>query len=256
MIDKERICRMETFTEIRVNAPEMLDGPRNFRELGGYPAKDGVIKKGILFRSDGLQSLSGRDRQWMKEQDITCVIDLRSENEAEKKPDALEDGFEYHHIPMSDKMGEKDGKEIYPDSLSELYRLILDRQMEGFARVMRIMLERDGRPQVFHCAVGKDRTGMTAMLILWLCGVPDEVIAADYAVSERNMKPVFDRLRETFEEAHMDVPDILFGSPAEEMTKTMGYVRERWGSAAGYLRACGLSDAELERLCELFVEKA
>ena len=242
---------METFTEIRVNAPEMLDGPRNFRELGGYPAKDGAIKKGILFRSDGLQSLSDRDREWMNEQDITCVIDLRSENEAVIKPDALGNGFEYHHIPMSDKMGEKDGKEIYPDSISELYRLIL-----GFARVMRIMLERNGRPLVFHCAVGKDRTGMTAMLILWLCGVPDDVIEADYSVSEHNMKPIFDRLRETFEEAHMEVPDVLFGSPAEEMAKTMDYVRENWGSAAGYLEACGLSEEELDRLCELFVEKA
>ena len=63
---------METFTEIRVNAPEMLDGPRNFRELGGYPAKDGVIKKGILFRSDGLQSLSGRDRLVICSKSDTC----------------------------------------------------------------------------------------------------------------------------------------------------------------------------------------
>ena len=36
---------------------------------------------------------------------------------------------------------------------------------------------------MFHCAAGKDRTGILAALVLSLVGVPDEVIAEDYTLS-------------------------------------------------------------------------
>ncbi len=238
-----------------INLPVALDGPRNFRELGGYPAEGGHIKRGVIFRSDGLQSLTDSDRQWMLEHGISCVIDLRSDNEATTKPDAVTEEFEHHHIAMSDRLREEDGKEIYPDTIAELYKVILNTHKEGFAKVMRILIERNGRPAVFHCAVGKDRTGITAMLILWLCGVPEDIIVADYEVSEHNMKPIFDKLREMFKEANMEVPDVLLGSRPQDMRTTMDYIRENWGSAAGYLGACGLSKEELQRLCEIFVDR-
>ena len=38
-------------------------------------------------------------------------------------------------------------------------------------------------PALFNCAGGKDRTGVTAALLLGLAGVPDEVIAEDYSLS-------------------------------------------------------------------------
>jgi protein-tyrosine phosphatase len=40
-------------------------------------------------------------------------------------------------------------------------------------------------PIVFHCASGKDRTGLLAALVLSLVGVADEDIAADFALTGR-----------------------------------------------------------------------
>jgi protein-tyrosine phosphatase len=40
-----------------------------------------------------------------------------------------------------------------------------------------------------HCSAGKDRTGIVVALVLAALGVPDEVIAADYALSARYLDP-------------------------------------------------------------------
>ena len=39
------------------------------------------------------------------------------------------------------------------------------------------------KPLVFHCASGKDRTGLTAMLVLHCCQVPLAAILDDYHLS-------------------------------------------------------------------------
>lgn len=237
-----------------VQRPVKMDGPRNFRDLGGYPAKKGMTKKGVFYRSDGLQLLSDQDRQWILAHDIRCIIDLRNENEAIRQPDALGKDFTYYNIPMSDKKAEIDGREIYPDSLSELYKLILTRHMKDFVRVMRIFIEQNGLPLVFHCAVGKDRTGLTAMLLLSVCGVSEEVTLADYETSAQNMEPLYNKMKEEFQSRNVEVPDDLLTSPAEEMKKAMDFLHKFWGSAEGYLKAGGLTENELSRLRELFIE--
>jgi protein-tyrosine phosphatase len=41
---------------------------------------------------------------------------------------------------------------------------------------------------VFHCAVGKDRTGIVAAMLLASLGVPDETIVNDYGLSDRALE--------------------------------------------------------------------
>ena len=66
---------------------------------------------------------------------------------------------------------------------------------EEIKEVMERIAERNGEPIVFHCAVGKDRTGVIAMLLLRLAGVSEEVVAADYSVSAENMKSILKNRR-------------------------------------------------------------
>ena len=40
---------------------------------------------------------------------------------------------------------------------------------------------------VFHCAAGKDRTGILAGLLLSALGVSDEIIMADYELTNRSL---------------------------------------------------------------------
>lgn len=77
-----------------VNSPVPMDGACNFRELGGYPAKEGIIKKGCFYRLDALHRLSENDLSWMEENQITYVLDLRSRSEVERSPDRIRKIFE------------------------------------------------------------------------------------------------------------------------------------------------------------------
>jgi len=48
------------------------------------------------------------------------------------------------------------------------------------ARAVKVLAAPGALPGLFHCAVGKDRTGVLAAVILALIGVPDEEIIADF----------------------------------------------------------------------------
>lgn len=40
------------------------------------------------------------------------------------------------------------------------------------------------KPLIVHCTAGKDRTGVICALVLSLCGVEDEIVAHEYALTE------------------------------------------------------------------------
>lgn len=231
-----------------VSRPFPLEGTFNFRELGGYAAADGTIVTGRFYRSDTLTRLSETDRDWMRSRDITCVIDLRRPEEIAKAPDALSDDFEYHSVSLSDRLYDEDGNQIFLDCLSNLYRAILDTHQSQFAAIMNIIAARGKRPLVFHCTAGKDRTGLTAMLLLALAGVPEDIIVADYAPSGANMIPLFAAAREELRKEGRRVPEFMFESPAEEMQRTLAYINERWGSPRQYLLQCGVAEDKLEQI--------
>ena len=109
-----------------VNLPVSMDGTCNFRELGGYPANEGTIKKGCFYRSDALHRLSEDDLSWMEEKKITYVLDLRSRSEVEQAPDRIGENFTYYSIPMSDRMNDSQEVLSIPERLSDLYITILN----------------------------------------------------------------------------------------------------------------------------------
>ena len=83
-------------------------------------------------------------------------------------------------------------RQLAPDAdagevLGELYVEMLDVGAPALAESLRLIARPGGLPAVFHCAAGKDRTGVLAALVLGLLGVDDDVIVEDYALSARAM---------------------------------------------------------------------
>ncbi len=54
-----------------------------------------------------------------------------------------------------------------------------------------ILLSSDGRPILFHCAAGKDRTGFAAAITLRMLGVPHDVVMEDYLLTNKYFLPAY-----------------------------------------------------------------
>jgi protein-tyrosine phosphatase len=161
----------------------------NFRDLGGYPAGDGrVTRWRTLYRADSLGRLSGEeDQRRFRGLGIGTVIDLRYPWEiADKGRLPPADGVTWVNLSIEHRP--YDQADIDPDL--DPWRYLADRYAEvaadGTAELRRAIetIATADAPVVFHCASGKDRTGLLAALVLALIDVPVATIAEDFALTE------------------------------------------------------------------------
>ena len=154
----------------------------NFRDLGGYRTRDGrAVAWRRLFRSAALHSMSRPDIARLRE-DIRprTVIDLRTPREPSKQREISllgEMGARYHNVPFRPDLPHyvKQEAELFRDATDMgglyLYRI---RPPEFGKRLMdslELIADRNNHPLVFHCSVGKDRTGVLAAMLLAAAGV-------------------------------------------------------------------------------------
>ena len=71
------------------------------------------------------------------------------------------------------------------------YRPHLERFPERSAEVLRAIATAPPGGVAFHCQGGRDRAGQISMLVLALAGVEPEAIAADYALSDERLRPLY-----------------------------------------------------------------
>ncbi len=240
-----------------------LDGPSNFRDLGGLPVTGGGSTRfGRAYRADRLCTLSDADLQRLEAAGIRHVFDLRSSTEASDFPDRLPEGASYIRLGMtSDETFQ--ARTIYERIVdghirsygeAEMvagYVRILQNFGPSFAQIVRQVAQ--GEPTVIHCTAGKDRTGVAAMLLLDLAGVAAEHVVADYALSsERRPSRQYDHtearsLRPLLEDQGLDPARFapLWEARPSVMAATLEQLHERWGGAAGYLAAAGMDAQEL-----------
>ncbi len=241
-----------------------LDGPSNFRDLGGLRLTDGGITRfGRVFRADRLCALSDTDLNRLSDLGIRRVFDLRSDTEVQEFPDRMPQGAQYTRLPMTSDVTFQ-SRTIYQrivageitvygeTEMVEGYLRILTNFAASFAEIVRSVCE--GDPVLIHCTAGKDRTGLAAMLLLDLAGAAPEEIVADYELSaERRPSRQIDHTEAKtvtpLLENHGLDPALfapLWEARAAVMEATLAGLRHNWGDAAGYLRAAGLGDADLQ----------
>ncbi|MFJ2780797.1 tyrosine-protein phosphatase [Kitasatospora sp. NPDC087315] len=167
----------------------VFDQLHNFRDLGGYSASDGrSVRWGRLYRADSLGRLgSPADLERFRALGVRTVIDLRYPWETARTGRVPElDGLSYHNLSIEHRP--YDQAEI--DPALDPWRYLADRFAEvaedGGAEIRRVLelIAGADEPLVFHCASGKDRTGLIAALVLSLLGVSEDDIAADFALTE------------------------------------------------------------------------
>lgn len=240
-----------------------LDAVHNFRDLGGYPTVDGgTTRWRRLFRADGLYRLTDADVEVVRQLGVRTVIDLRSDGElAERGTFPVEQhSVSFHHVPVIDTSWsaiDAEGEHDAADFLERAYLAMLDEGEERLAEALVTLAAAEALPAVFHCAAGKDRTGMLAMLVLGCLGVPDEYIIADYALTEEGMQRMLmwaQRQQPELFQRLSTGPVIFSAAVPEAMHRMIGHVRARYGDIGTFVRAIGVPTEVIDHLRAELVE--
>ena len=238
-----------------------IEGAVNFRDLGGLPAGDLRVRRGMVFRSgmthhigpEGLEYLAERYR-------VRSFVDLRSEDELERDGTAPFDGSGIRHrcIPVTgitamtpDKRQERmralmDGEMTW----GQAYRDYLATSVDAFRSFFELVVDAESLSLVFHCTGGRDRTGVSAALLLATLGVDEDTIADDYARTGELLRPHVPKFGQQSEDLQLDERrfERLISTSREPMRELFEYIRQDYGSVDGYLDEVGVAPAVVREL--------
>lgn len=254
-----------------------LFNTHNFRDLGGYQTTDGqTVKWGQIFRSDKLSLLSTDDQKQLTGLNIHTDIDLRSAEETSAAPDLLPHQIKYLANPvfqrdvtdssksvggLSEELhtdpqaGRKHMQEVYHDMMSSPHA----------ANAFRIIFEQlltvpADQGILFHCTAGKDRTGMSAYLVLRALGVSPEDAKKDYLLTNTALKNFLNGRRAMLRAANysatlIDNYTALWTADPSYLAAARQTIKNQYGGINHYLhQALQLTDNDLKDLRQLYLE--
>ncbi|MGE4371704.1 MAG: tyrosine-protein phosphatase [Xanthobacter sp.] len=233
-----------------------LSGIFNLRDLGGYAAGTQPTAWRRFLRSDSPHRIGPEGVQKLLDEGVRMVIDLRGNQEVEnaRNPFAHMDEATdrphvvYRHVSLFSGLAPQ--AQPSGNLLQDLYLQTLQQRGATFAQVLTDIAVAPAGTVLFHCTAGKDRTGLVAALLLSLVEVEQEIIIADYALTEKAVAPLLAQMEAEATSRGMD-PALLRPFMACDpglITTALEQMHQQYGSAEAYLRAAGMSGQNITRL--------
>ncbi len=242
---------MERMTLTKNRRILQVEGAYNVRDLGGYRTKDGrTTRWGTIYRADGLHRLTQAGRQTIEDLGVRMVIDLRHGRELQEKRSVFEgsDSVAYRNVSLLNPVSPYSRQ---MDSLGDVYIGLLEDCRHELRSVFALLAERGDEAVLFHCAAGKDRTGIVAALLLELAGVERETIIEDYMLTAMCIAPLLEELRRGRPPmAAEDEYEKLLGCEPGNMREMLRHVEQNYGNAERYLLAIGLQPDQVRAVKE------
>jgi hypothetical protein len=244
------------------------EGWYNARDLGGLPTVTGSrTRRGRLIRSADTRFITAAGWQAAHDAGVRLVIDLRNPDEVEpgslptatlgagmfavpatRPPAARPAGIATMLIPLDDigdlglwrRLNEQglNGTPLY-------YRPFLDAKPGRVAAVLTAIARAPGDGGVvFHCGIGRDRTGLISLLLLCLAGVTPEAIVADYELTLDQLAPLYTALG--LERDERDVREYLRSRGTTLSETITALIRDL--DVAEYLTAAGVGGTDIDAL--------
>jgi protein-tyrosine phosphatase len=237
-----------------------LAGASNFRDLGGYPAKDGrTVRWRQIFRSNHLGHVTEADIEVLRGLGLKSAFDFRGTEERIAAMCGLAE-IAVHSLPIEPTvvaalrarlaagatLSSADALEVMQDS----YRNYVRYNTQNFRALFAHLLE-DRAPLVIHCTAGKDRTGFACALILHTLGVPDDLIAEDYLLTNR----FYRRDPAASNDLPEDVKQVLASVEASFLAAAFDAISADYGDLESYLRdGLGIRAGERAELKTRYLE--
>lgn len=237
----------------------------NFRDIAG---KDSFLKKGKIYRSASLDSISKKDLARIKELGIKTVIDLRGPSEQKKRKIEL-NGISVISMPL-DFQG-KTRERLYPyfkqknpeekilEVSNSLYLEIAEASAPVLAGILEILGSPDSGSILIHCQAGKDRTGILVALLHIIAGTERSFIVEDFLRSNDELIPYFKRvfmIRKIISFGLFPYSTVIFAIRVKEknIESVIDLVLNKPGGIEGYLGAAGFDTLKLAGVREKLLE--
>lgn len=159
-----------------------------------------IIKNSLRYiRSDVPTFLSFAERQWLIDNDVRTIVDLREEDERLQKPCILENDSDFRYIPLPVSGGNAVPES--PGKVADSYISMADDKMES---IISTIMNADTNV-LYFCNAGKDRTGVVSAILLSKLGYGRQYIIDDYLLSGANLKEELESFAEKNPDIDLDV---------------------------------------------------
>ncbi len=151
-----------------------IDGVSNSRDIGGYLTVDGKrIKQGMVYRSAKLDDITEVGKYTLLNLlGVKTDLDLRGDRNDYYK-NATHPVAELNHIVVACPWYSSGDNHIWLDEYN----------MTEFAKAVKVFADPDNYPIIFHCSLGRDRTGTLAMVLEGLLGLDENTLMMEYELS-------------------------------------------------------------------------
>lgn len=156
-----------------------IDGVENFRDIGSYQTtiENKKIKQNMIYRSGNADGITTLGKKQIKElYNLKTELDLREKAYWTNQSYFGKD-VQYKHV------SNEQGGVYYIDRGVDLDQTGLATGGATIRDELLTFVDSNNYPINFHCAIGRDRTGTLAMLLLGLLGVSEADICFDYVIS-------------------------------------------------------------------------
>ncbi len=222
------------FTTAQTPRTVYVEGASNTRDVGGYAAAGGKrVKQGMLYRGAKLEDITAGGREKLL-QDLGVATDLDLRGEDGKSVLGADAGYVHISSPSYITPNDASGSGI---------DVAANRAAVG--NIFKVLAKEESYPVYMHCAIGRDRTGTIAMLLLTLLGVDGRDIYMDYELSLFSSAGCSDNttalklLSTYFDPTYSYICDYAGGTPAENCER--------------FLLDCGVTEAEIASIRSLLL---
>jgi protein-tyrosine phosphatase len=188
---------------------------------------------------------------------LRTVVDLRTGTELERHGRGLLIDEPVRHVHLSVLPVESGESVAAPppvgNDLAERYLWYLEVGTPSLVAAVRLLADPAALPLVFHCAAGKDRTGVLSALVLSCLGVGRDVIVDDYVQTAAGLELILERLRGPASGYDLQ-GDPRVTIEAATMERFLDGLERRYGDATGWARSAGVDDATLDALRTTLLE--
>lgn len=244
----------------------LINSVSNFRDV----AIGSKMKKKILFRCAKLSTLTDGDIKKLEELNPHAIIDFRDPKEIQKAPDNLSKSLLEKSIslPISastlnrmviQKNIDGDNELTYEKVMEESYKKYINNHKHVWKEFIKILLDSNNHPVIFHCSAGKDRTGIASFLIQKLLDNSMDLIFENYLMSNKLLTSIAATAEQTTSSKKDDnqVSQIMLNTLGKVkktyLLSAIDEIQNKFISVEKYItEELGYSEIDIKKLKKLF----